>query len=248
MNRYEKVIHKKVFNFEDICELTGNVNTAKSLIKAELEKKHIQKIQHNLYVVCDLQSQKPIGTPYQIGSKITKDSFISYRSALEYYAKIQSTSRIICVSSKRKFEGFRFKGYSYKYFSNKGDFGISNTKGIRITDKERTVLDCIDKPELAGGDEKLVHHLELVGKLNGNKILKYLPNYNSKKLYTKVGFMLGWLNYAFKVEQDVIDYCRGRRARTNYYFNENSKNNVLISKWGLRISKEILAGDEEQYW
>ena len=44
MNRYEKVIHKKVFNFEDICELTGNVNTAKSLIKAELEKKHIQKI------------------------------------------------------------------------------------------------------------------------------------------------------------------------------------------------------------
>ena len=38
MNRYEKVIHKKVFNFEDICELTGNVNTAKSLIKKENSK------------------------------------------------------------------------------------------------------------------------------------------------------------------------------------------------------------------
>lgn len=139
MNRYEKIIYKKVFNFEDICELTGNDNTAKSLIKAELEKNHIQKIQHNLYVVCDLQSQKPIASPYQIGSKITKDSFISYRSALEYYAKIQSTSRIICVSAKRKFKTLRFKGYSYKYFSNKGDFGISNTKGIRITDKERKI-------------------------------------------------------------------------------------------------------------
>lgn len=248
MSRYEKIIYMKVFNFEDICQLTGNINTAKSLIKEELEKKHIKKIKYNLYVVCDLQSQKPIGSPYEIGSKITKDSFISYRSALEYYAKIQSTSRIMCVSAKRKFENFKFKGYSYKYFSNKGDFGISNKKGIRITDKERTVIDCINKPELAGGDEKLVHYLELVGKLNGEKILKYLPNYNSKKLYTKVGFMLKWLNYVFDVDQDVIDYCQSRRARVNYYFNENSKNNILIPQWTLRVPKEILSGGEEQYW
>ena len=43
MSRYEKIIHKKVFNFEDICEITGNINTAKSLIKSELEKNHIKK-------------------------------------------------------------------------------------------------------------------------------------------------------------------------------------------------------------
>lgn len=205
MTRYEKIIYKKVFTFEDICELTRNVNTSKSLIQAELDKKHIQKIKHNLYVVCDLQSQKPIGMPYEIGSKITKDAYISYRSALEYYAKVQSTSRIVCISSKRKFENVRFKGYSYKYFNNSGTFGISNKKGIRITDKERTILDCINKPELAGGDENLVNY-------------------------------------------DVINYCQSRKTKTKYYFNEKTKDNILVSKWGLRVPRVILAGGEEQYW
>jgi len=248
MNRYKKIIYKKVFNFEDICELTGNVNTAKSFIKSELEKKHIQKIKHNLYIVCDLENQKPLSNPYQIASKITKDSFISYQSALEYYAKNPSTSRTICVSSQRKFETLRFKGYSYKYFSNNCEFGISNIKGIRITDKEKTMIDCVNKPELAGGDAILVHNLELIGKLNGRKILKYLPNYDSKKLYAKVGFMLEWLNYVFRVERDVIEYCQSRRARAKYYFNEETKNNVLIEKWSVRVPKAILAGGEEQYW
>ena len=248
MSRYEKIIHKKVFNFEDICELVGNINTAKSLIKSELEKKHIQKIKHNLYIVCDLEKQKPLGTPYEIGSKITKDSFISYRSALEYHAKIQSSSHTICVSSNRKFERFRFKRYSYKYIRNRSDFGISNTKGIRVTDKERTFLDCINKPELAGGDKFLIQNLELIGKLNGNKILKYLPNYNSKKLYTKAGFMLQWLNYVFRVEEEVINYCKEKRASTIYYFNEETKDNMFIEKWRLRVPKAILAGGEEQYW
>lgn len=248
MSRYEKIIHKKVFNFGDICEITGNVNTAKSLIKAELEKNHIKKIAHNLYTLCDLESQRPLGIPYEIGSKITNDSFISYGSALEYYAKIESSSRIICVSSKRKFQTLKYKGYYYKYFRSIGDFGISIKKGIRITDKERTVLDCINKPELAGGDEKLVKNLELIGKLNGNKILKYLYNYNSKKMYTKTGFMLEWLNYVFDVEDDVINYCKSRQAHTKYYFNEKCKDNMLVSRWQLRVPKDILAGGEEQYW
>lgn len=248
MNRYEKIIHKKVFNFEDICEITGNINTAKSLINSELEKNHIKKIAYNLYTLCDLEKQTPLGTPYEIGSKITKDSFISYRSALEYYAKIQSSSRIVCVSSKRKFETLKFKGHYYKYFSNNGEFGISTKKGVRISDKERTVLDCINKPDLAGGDDNLVKNLELVGKLNGNKILKYLYNYDSKKMYTKTGFILQWLNYVFHVEDDVIDYCKSRRAQTKYYFNEKTKDNILISKWELRVPKAILAGGEEQYW
>lgn len=40
MSNYEKILYKKVFNFQDICEMTGNINTDKSLIRAELQKKY----------------------------------------------------------------------------------------------------------------------------------------------------------------------------------------------------------------
>ena len=246
MSNYEKILYKKVFNFQDICEITGNENTAKSLIRAELQKKHIKKVQHNLYVMCDLETQLPLENPYLLGSKISKNSFISYRSALDYYAQLEEKFHIIYVSDKTKFQEFEFNNYTYKFVNNK-TFGIVNINGIKITDKEKTFVDCINKPELAGGGEHLVTTLELIGKLDGTKILKYLTYYNSKKLYAKVGFMLEWLNYVFDVPKKVIDECYTKCGNVKYYFEKNQKGR-LIKKWNLIISEEILARGEEQYW
>ena len=33
MKNYERILELKVFNLQDVCELTGNINTAKSLIR-----------------------------------------------------------------------------------------------------------------------------------------------------------------------------------------------------------------------
>ena len=250
MSNYEKIIYIKVFNFQDICKLTGNSNTAKSLIRAELEKKHIKKVQHNLYVVCDLEKNNPIGNPYMIGSKITKNSYISYQSALDFHAKVKEISPTIFVSSKSQFENFKFYEHSYKFISNKNDFGIIEIDGVRTTDKERTFLDCVNKTKLAGGNEYLVMTLEKIGKLKGARILKYLSNYNSKKLYAKVGFMLEWLEYVFHVDKKVIDECYVKSGNVKYYFDEETKRNNrrLIKEWNLIMPEQILSKGEEQYW
>ena len=228
--------------------MTGNSNTAKSLIRAELQKKHIKKIQHNLYVVCDLENGQPLGNPYMIGSKISKHAVISYRSALDYYANLQNIFQNIYVSEKRQFQEFEFNNYSYKFVKSKA-IGVTNINNLRITDKEQTFIDCVNKPELAGGDEHLIKTLELIGKLNGHKILKYLEKYNSKKLYAKIGFMLGWLNYVFDVQKKVIDECYCKCGYIKYYFDEEAiGDNRRVDKWNLLVSNAILSGGEEQYW
>lgn len=110
---------------------------------------------------------------------------------------------MLCVIQKhnyhQKIHIYQGQKYLKILFVNNKTFGIVNINGIKITDKEKTFVDCINKPELAGGGEHLVTTLELIGKLDGTKILKYLTYYNSKKLYAKVGFMLEWLNYVFDV-------------------------------------------------
>ncbi|MBQ2835870.1 MAG: hypothetical protein IJE68_03450 [Clostridia bacterium] len=250
MNNYEKIIYIKVFDFQDICKLTGNSNTAKSLIKAELEKNHIKKVKHNLYVVCNLENNNPIGHPFMIGSKVSKDSYISYRSALEFHSNSEEIYSQISISSQNKFEDFKFNNYSYKYISSQLKFGIEEINRVRVTDKERTLIDCVNKPELAGGSEFLVTSLELIGKINGEKLLKYLSYYKSRKLYAKVGFMLNWLNYVFDVEQKIIDECYVKAGSVKYYFDLETKNqnNRYIKYWNLIIPEEILSKGEEQYW
>lgn len=246
MSNYEKILYKKVFNFQDICEITGNENTAKSLIRAELQKKHIKKLQHNLYIVCDLERGATLENPYLLGSKISKNSFLSYRSALDYYAKLKEKFHIIYVSDKRKFQDFEFNNYSYKFVNSK-PFGIVNVNGLKITDKEKTLIDCVNKPQLAGGGEHLAETLEKIGELDGIKISKYLENYNSQKLYAKIGFMLEWLNYVFHVPKKTIDECYTKCGYIKYYFDKEEKGR-LVNRWNLIVSKDILSRGEEQYW
>ena len=51
MNNYEKVLGLKVFNFKDLCNLIGNENSAKSLLKNMLQKNYVKKIKYNLFII-----------------------------------------------------------------------------------------------------------------------------------------------------------------------------------------------------
>ena len=154
------------------------------------------------------------------------------------------------VSTEKRFTNFEFEGISYKYINSKYDFGIVQDDKVRITDKERTFIDCIDKTELAGGNEELIMCLELFGKLEGNKILEYLKKYNSSKLYDKVGFFLELFKEHYGVEQDIIEECRSKSENKKLYFNEETKRmkSKYVKEWNLVVPKIFTNKGEGLYW
>ncbi|MDO5556825.1 MAG: transcriptional regulator [Clostridia bacterium] len=250
MKNYERILELKVFSLQEIYNLTGNINTAKSLIKNLLSLNYIKRVKHNLYVVCDIEFKSVIADQYMIASKIKDDSYISYHSAFDYYGVKNQIFYEVYVSSKKRFENFEFEGYNYTFVNSRCDFGIIQEGKVKVTNKERTVIDCIDKTELAGGDEELFLCLELMGKLDGEKILEYLKYYNSQKLYAKVGFMLELLNDGFGVKEKTIEECRKNINERTYYFdNETKRNeNKYISKWNLIVPKIFLTRGRTLYW
>ncbi|MBQ9658752.1 MAG: transcriptional regulator [Clostridia bacterium] len=250
MKRYEKILTLKVFSVEDVYNLTGNINTAKSIIRNLLLFGYIKRVKHNLYVVCNIEFKNTIPDQYMIASKIKDDAYISYHSALEYYGVKNQIFYEVYVSTKKRFTNFEFEGISYKFINSKYNFGIIQDDKVRITDKERTLIDCIEKTELAGGNEELIMCLELLGRLNGEKILKYLGYYNSNKLYAKVGFFLELYKEHYGVKQNVIEECRKKCENKKLYFNEETKRmkSKYIKEWNLIVPKIFTNKGEELYW
>ena len=250
MKNYERILDLKVFNLQDIYQLTGNINTAKSLIRNLLLFNYIKRVKHNLYVVCNIEFKSVIADQYMIASKIKDDAYISYHSAFDYYGVKNQMFYVVYTSSKKRFENFEFDGYDYIFVNSRYDFGIVQKGKVRVTDRERTVIDCIDKTELAGGDEELFLCLELMGKLDGDKILKYLKHYNSQKLYAKVGFMLELLNDGFGIDEQVIEECRKNINERTYYFDNEAKinKNKYVGKWNLIVPEIFLTRGRTLYW
>lgn len=250
MKNYKEILNLKVFSMQDVNDLTHNINTSKSIIQRMLKNKYIKRIKYNLYAVCDLEYGSVIPDQYMVGTKIQEDAFISYHSAFDYYGVKNQIFYLVYVSSKKKFEDFEFDGYSYEFVKNKYDFGIIEERGIRITDKERTVLDNINRTDLAGGDEELIMCLELMGRLDNNKIKKYLRYYNSKKMYAKAGFVLETFKEHLGIEDKTIDECHNNICNTHYYFDDETKRfeNQFISKWNLIVPKIFLTRGRTLYW
>lgn len=250
MKNYEKILSLKVFNLKDINQITGNESTSKSIIQRMLKKQYIKRVKYNLYAVCDLEYKNVIADQYMIGSKISEDSYISYHSALDFYGVKNQVFYVVYVSNKKKFEDFEFNGYSYEFVKNNYDFGITEIRKVRITDKERTILDCINKTDLAGGVEELILCLELIGRLDNEKIIEYLKYYNSKKMYAKVGFILERFKVELGIEDKTIEECNKKICNTHYYFDEETKRikNKYISKWNLIVPEIFLTRGETTYW
>lgn len=250
MKNYKKMLNLKVFSMQDINKFTKNENSSKSIIQRMLKNNYIKRIKYNLYAVCDLEYANVIPDQYMIGSKIQEDSFISYHSAFDYYGVKNQVFYVVYVSCKKKFKNFDFDGYSFEFVKNKYDFGIVQKGKIRVTDKERTVLDNINRTELAGGNEELIMCLELIGNLDNNKLIKYLKYYNSKKLYMKVGFVLERFKKELGIEEETIQECLKNICNTHYYFDEETKRtkNKFIAKWNLIVPDIYLTRGEGIYW
>lgn len=250
MKNYEKVLHLGVFELKDICKLTGNINTAKSLIRNLLLNGYIKRIKHNLYAVCDVAFRNTIPSQYEIASKIKKDAYISYHSALEYYGVKNQVFYQVYVATEKRFPDFEFEGITYKYINSKYNFGIMQERSVRVTDKERTVIDCIDRPELAGGNEELFVCLELMIGLDEDKMLQYLKQYNSPRLYAKVGFMLELLNEHFGLSEKMIEECRKNIHQGTCYFDSETRKqkSKYISKWNLIVPEIFLTRGRTIYW
>ena len=250
MIRYEKILNLKVFNSEDVYKLTGNINSARGLINDLLDFNLIKRVKHNLYVICDIEFKNTIADQYMIGSKIKDDAYISYHSALEYYGVKNQVFYQVYVSTKKRFKDFDFEGISYKCIDSKYDFGITEKNKVRLTDKERTFIDCINRTDLAGGSEELIMCLELFGQLDGDKILEYLKGYNSNKLYLKVGFFIELLNEHYGVNNTIIEKCREKKGEKKLYFNEETKKmkSKYVKEWNLIVPEIFLTKGRTLYW
>ena len=92
-----------------------------------------------------------------------------------------------------------------------GEDGVITPKGnplVRVTDLERTLLDCFDRIDRAGGIEELLHCMESVVLLDENKLSGYLKLYNKSFLYQKTGFLLERIKDRAHVSDEFICTCR----------------------------------------
>lgn len=245
MKKYLEDFHKmKLFRLQDAVQIVGNEKSAKDLLRNYRKQQLICQIRRNLYTVTDLARKQALSTKFEIGSNITPSACLSYQSALEYHGLAHQQFFVIYVSSSQKFTPFDFEGIHYHYcnrksIDEKGVYSPPMDSLVRVTDEERTLIDCIDRIDRAGGLEELLNAMAAMTYLNENKLLTYLEIYNKQFLYQKAGFLLSYFQRGTKVSDNFVEICREKMGKSTRYLDGLNIPTVYHSQWKLFAPENI---------
>lgn len=236
------LLHQKVlFTPADIAEQTKSMRSAQTLLMRYQHQGYLSKVRRGLYCVNNLATGQPEANKFQVASTITPTSFIAYHAAMEYHGLAHQVYYDVAVGSEQAFNSFDFDGHHFACIRLSADVGIETPKAdfhVRVTNVERTIIECIDRIDLCGGWEELVNCLKSVQYMREEQLLTILRLYNKTALYKKAGFLFEQL--ALPVSQDLLATCKQYAKDSVTYLTSDGNSDTFQAAWRLYAPHNLL--------
>lgn len=223
------------FSKKDVISNFSNDSQYNNWLSKQEKAKRIMKVRKDLYVCLDI-SGYALPNKFEIATKVAEDAFVCYHSALEYYGVANQVFNVVTVGSNKRFNSFDFDDIEYVRKPAKHFVQVMNivTAGVRITSLERTIIDCINDMDEAGGIEEILNALDQIRVLDEGKLLETLDAYNSVFLFQKTGYILEQFKDKLYLSDAFFEKCKSRLTNQVKYVLQDEYNDISFnSKWKL---------------
>jgi len=256
---YNALLPMKVVDFNDIIKKASTIIKAtpsrryiyRKYVNKLIQNGKLHRIRKGLYIVLSPleKPEKHTVDKLLIASKIRAEYYLGFHTALEYYGCASSiyNEAYICVKPNDRFNPFQYKRFSFKpVFVKDVAFQVEEKRyqnsTIKVSSKERTFLDSIDRVQYAGGWEESIKSLQGLGGLNLEKLPTLLHKYKNDNLYRRAGYVLELLKKRSPFYEHVDDQLLNEiqshvKGPPRYLINR--KKGVLQRRWKLYIPEDF---------
>jgi predicted transcriptional regulator of viral defense system len=189
----------------EIIELLGvSPKAADHVIKSLRQKGWLERASWGRYLLIEPnQGPEALGESnlLALASRITEQYYISFGTAATHYGLTTQHRNVIWLVSPKQLRD-RYIDETKVRIVNlvaRKFFGFSavDTLGYKtiLSDLEKTVIDCVDRPELAGGVGEAAYILGTAcRRLNWVKLINYLEQIESSPLIRRLGWLIDYVN------------------------------------------------------
>jgi predicted transcriptional regulator of viral defense system len=131
------------------------------------------------------------------------------------------------------------------------DWGVTTQDrlgiNIRLTDLERTCVDVLHRPELAGGFEEIWRSLEAAPYLNLDKVIEYALLLDSANTNARLGFFLEQHKEKFSVKKSHLDPLRHHKPSVPRKMSGSVSKGILVREWNLVVPADVFNRSWEEF-
>lgn len=232
-NLYDELQKVEVFTLDELEKFTNNTVYKKDNINNLIKDGLVKKINDNLFCIKSANR-------YKIGSKLTPDAYLCFHSALECHGLNNQQFYRLYVASGDIPQSFTFEDIDYTTLPSSFDSGVVTLdSGVRTTDIERTIIDCISDISKAGGIDEIVEALDSIARnsMDFDMVLKYLDLYNSKQLYSKAGYLFESFKDSLNVPDRFLWNAEKRKSERLCFMDQAVESNYRKGLDGHRVRR-----------
>ena len=253
-----------VFTIDDLREfysLAESSREASDMILYSKKMGRIGRIKDGLYFVVrpGQTAQHTSVDPYLVASKLAPDVVLAYHTAFDLLGFGHSAFNVYHYFSDRFRPPLRFQGGHFRAVvfpktlrkKSKTGFGTENIERLgiklRVTGKERALVEALERPQYCGGFEELYRSLEKIPYLQPDVILRYLEFRDQKNLFARVGFFLEQHQDDFHIEKSFLDRLAESVPAQPVYWVRGRKGGTLANRWNLIVPDAVMRRKWEEF-
>ncbi len=118
---------------------------------------------------------------------------------------------------------------------------------VRVTQIERTIVDCLDRINLSGGLEEVWRSLNAIEKANAEKIVEYALLLNNATTVAKLGFFLRLRQQQWQINEQLFTQLKTHLPQTVHYLDRKKRiDGKHIKEWRLIVPNELIGEQWEE--
>jgi predicted transcriptional regulator of viral defense system len=239
------------FNIEHATRVLpeSSKSAVEELLRDMTRRGFLMPIKQGLYYIIPYEQNAESFMPdwHLISEHLVRNAehYIGYYSALQIHNLITQPSlkEQIVVSRQIRPSTIEIKGvlFQFIYHNEKHFFGNKKTwidkyHKVQCSDLEKTIVDCLYKPDYAGGIVEIARAIyESRNKINYFKLLEYIEKFKSQAVIKRLGFLIETL----EIETEIINILQHKKTPSYVLLDtELPKSGKLINRWSIQQNLE----------
>lgn len=220
-------------------------NTIRELLSDMTKRGLLMRLKEGVYYIIPYEENAETFMPdwHLIVKYLVKDAkhYIGYYSALQIHNLITQPSlkEQIVVSKQIRPSEIKIKNITFQFiyhnethFFGEKKIWIDDFNKVQCSDIEKTIIDCLFKPDYAGGIVEVARAIySTKEKLDYNKLLGYAIKFNSQAVVKRLGYLLE----LFEIETVITEELQ--KLKTASYIvldTELPKTGKRNSRWSIQ--------------
>jgi predicted transcriptional regulator of viral defense system len=247
---------EEIVSAAEIIERLGSETTGRNVIQTLLRKGWLTRLKPGRYLLLPPEhGPEALGenNALALASAVIEPSYVGWWSAASYHGFTTQKPMTVTVATTRQLAPRTLEGTEVRFVmvTKRKFFGYRRYelygRGVTLSDPAKTVVDCVDRPELCGGPAELTRIVfGASSEVETDAVIAAAKAMGSTALVQRLGYLMGLIDWPQTADQrDQLRTAIQPTARTVLGRKLRNEGDVgYVAEWGLFVhatEAELLA-------